>query len=66
VNWVKVYSSTNLQHAELLKHILNENDIEAIVMNKQDSSYVTIGEIELLVNRDKVLMAKKIISEAKL
>lgn len=66
MNWVKVYSSPNLQHVELLRHLLKENDIEAIVMNKQDSIYVTIGEIELLVNRDKVLLAKKIISEAKL
>jgi hypothetical protein len=51
---------------ELLKHILRENDIEAIVLNKQDSFYVTIGEIELMVNRNEVLRAKKIISEAKL
>lgn len=66
MNWVKVYSSPNLQHVELLKHILRENDIEAIVLNKQDSFYVTIGEIELMVNRNEVLRAKKIISEAKL
>jgi hypothetical protein len=51
---------------ELLKHILKESDIEAIVLNKQDSFYVTIGEIELLVNRDEVIRAKKIISEARL
>jgi hypothetical protein len=66
VNWVKVYSSNNLQHIELLKHILKENGIEAIVMNKQDSIYVTIGEIDLMVNVNDVLRSKKVISETKL
>jgi hypothetical protein len=66
VNWVKVYSSNNLQHIELLRHILKEHDIEAIVMNKQDSIYVTIGEIDLMVERNHVIRSKKIISESKL
>ena len=66
MNWVRVYSSTNLQHIELLKHILKENDIDAIVMNKQDSFYITIGEIDLMVKGEEVLRSKKIISETKL
>jgi len=66
VNWVKVYSTNNLQHIELLRHILKENGIDAIVMNKQDSIYVTIGEIDLMVNTNDVLRSKKIISETKL
>ncbi|MCZ4407370.1 DUF2007 domain-containing protein [Cryomorphaceae bacterium 1068] len=66
MNWVKVYSSNNLQHIELLKHILKENGIDAIVMNKQDSIYVTIGEIDLMVSVNDVLRSKKIISETKL
>lgn len=66
MNWVKVYSSKNLQHIELLRHILKENDIDAIVMNKQDSIYVTIGEIDLMVRGNDVLRSKIIISETKL
>ncbi|HKK40009.1 MAG TPA: DUF2007 domain-containing protein [Cryomorphaceae bacterium] len=66
MNWVKVYSTNNLQHIELLRHILKENGIDAIVMNKQDSIYVTIGEIDLMVNTNDVLRSKKIISETKL
>jgi len=66
VNWIKVYSTTNLQHIELLRHLLKENGIDAIVMNKQDSAYVSIGEIDLMVNGTDVLRSKKIISETKL
>jgi hypothetical protein len=66
MNWVTVYSSTNLQHVELLRHLLKEEDIDAIVMNRQDSAYVTIGEIDLMVKGPEVVRAKKIISEAKL
>ncbi len=65
-NWINVYSSANLQKVELLKHILQENDIDAVVMNRQDSTYPVIGEIELYVNRDKVIPAKKIIENTDL
>lgn len=66
MNWVKVYSSNILQNVELLRHLLKESDINAIVMNRQDSAYVSIGEIDLMVNGSDVVRAKKIISEAKL
>ncbi len=66
MNWVKVYTSVNLQHVELLKHILGEQGIGAIVMNKQDSFYVTIGEIHLMVKGDDFIRARKIISETDL
>lgn len=66
MNWVKVYSSTILQNVELLRHLLRENGIDAIVMNKQDSAYVAIGEIDLMVNGTDVLRAKKIITEVRL
>ncbi|MCH2214434.1 MAG: DUF2007 domain-containing protein [Flavobacteriales bacterium] len=66
MNWVKVYSSTILQNVEILRHLLRENGIEGIVMNRQDSAYVTIGEIDLMVKGPDVLRAKRIITEAKL
>ena len=66
INWINVYSSFNLQKVELLKHILQENDIDAVVMNRQDSTYPVIGEIALYVNRDNVIPAKKIIENTDL
>jgi hypothetical protein len=64
--WVSVYSSKKLHNVELLRHILKENDIRAVVLNQQDSFYVTIGEIRLMVRPDKVMHAKTIIAKADL
>ncbi|HKL02428.1 MAG TPA: DUF2007 domain-containing protein [Cryomorphaceae bacterium] len=65
-DWVAVYTSGSLHNVELLKHILNQADIDAIVLNQQDSFYKSIGDIKLLVRRENVIPAKKIISDAAL
>lgn len=65
-NWVIVHSSMNLQKMELLRHILSENQINAVVLNRQDSIYPVIGEIDIYVKREDVIRAKKIISESHL
>ncbi len=65
-NWVKVYASTKLHNVELLRNILEEKDLRAIVVNKQDSFYPSIGEIELYVKSDEVMAAKRIIEESAL
>lgn len=65
-DWVTVYSSTALHNAELLKHLLSQRNIEAVVLNQQDSFYKTIGEIRLLVRSNDVMLAKRIIAESEL
>jgi len=63
-DWVTVYSSAALHNVELVKHLLFQRDIEAVTLNQQDSFYKTIGEIRLLVRRDDVMLAKRIIAES--
>lgn len=46
--WQKVFSSTDFFQAELLKQLLVANDIEAVLLNKKDSSY-QFGEAQVLV-----------------
>jgi len=48
-DWKKVFSSQQLAVASMVMGILNENDIPAKSMNKQDSSYVFLGEVEVYV-----------------
>ncbi|MDB5131480.1 MAG: hypothetical protein JWR02_1229 [Mucilaginibacter sp.] len=38
-NWIKLFTSTNFYQAEMLKQALIENDINAVLMNQQDSSH---------------------------
>ena len=61
-NWIKIYTSTDPFKIELLKGFLNENNIMAMSINKKDSSYLSFGEIELLVNEKDVMKAKILIT----
>ncbi|KAF0197083.1 MAG: hypothetical protein FD166_2042 [Bacteroidetes bacterium] len=59
--WVCVYTSIQLHKVEMIRGILDENGITAIVVNKQDSVYL-IGEIELFVSYDDAFNANQIIN----
>ncbi len=58
--WTLVYSTGNLQRAELIKAMLQENGIEAVVLNKQDSSYA-FGDVEVYVTEENQLKANHLI-----
>ena len=60
-DWIKIYSSGESYKAELLKGLLFENNIEAVIINKQDSSYL-FGELEIYVIADDVIKAKHILT----
>lgn len=55
--WVKIKIYTNPIGGEIVKQMLEENNIPAVLMNKQDSSY-HFGKLELYVqehNKDAAL-----------
>jgi hypothetical protein len=45
----KLYSTTSNAEASIIKGMLEENNIPVFVMNKQDSSYLNFGEVEIYV-----------------
>ncbi len=45
-NWTKVYTSTDFYKAEIVRQVLIDHEIEAVLMNKQDTSY-KFGEIHI-------------------
>lgn len=51
-NWKKVYSFSKMHLALIAEEILSENNIECNILNKQDSSYIVLGEIEIYVKSD--------------
>ena len=63
-HWEVVFSTTLLYKAEIIKGMLEEEGIQAVIVNKQDSSYISFGEIELLVPLEDVLTAKQIMERA--
>jgi hypothetical protein len=48
-NWVVIYSSDKPWQAEIAKQVLADNGIEAVVINKRDSSYTAFGDAEVYV-----------------
>jgi hypothetical protein len=62
-HWEMVFSSTKLYRVEMAKSLLEEEGIPSVIVNKQDSAYITIGEIELYVNREDILKGKYIINQ---
>lgn len=63
-NWHLIYSTGNSALANILKGMLEENHIPAIIMNKQDSSYLSFGDIEIYVPRNLKDIATHLIDKA--
>ena len=61
-DWKKVFSSSQLAASSMVMGILNENEIPAKTLNKQDSSYVFLGEVEVYVPLDMYEKAQALIS----
>ncbi|MDA3866224.1 MAG: DUF2007 domain-containing protein [Salinivirgaceae bacterium] len=63
-DWVIAFSTTQAYQAYIIKDLLEDHDIDAVVIDKQDSFYIMIGEIEVVVKADDVIRAKHLIKKA--
>ena len=61
-DWIEVYSTNDIFKAEVIKNLLISNNIEAIIMNQQDSSY-HFGTAKIYTKKENILKTKEIISE---
>jgi hypothetical protein len=61
--WQRIYFSDKPHLVEIAKTILKDNHIESVIVDKRDSSYISIGELELFVKDDDVILAKLIIEK---
>ena len=50
-NWIRIFSTTNYYQAEIVKQMLVENQIDTVLLNKQDSSHRTFGDIEVYIHQ---------------
>lgn len=58
-----MYSSNSIPIAEIVKQMLISNGIEAVLMNRQDTMYPSLGEAEVYVSNENSLTAEKLIKE---
>lgn len=48
-HWFLLYATQNFSEASIIKGMLEENSVPVLLVNKQDSSYLNFGDIELYV-----------------
>jgi len=63
MNWKLIFKTPIAHHAEIVRAILDKNQIENVLLNKQDSSYLNFGNWEVYVSKNKILKAIKIIQD---
>lgn len=47
--WIKIYTSQEFIKSEIVRQVLTDNGIDAVLMNKQDSSY-KFGNIDVYIH----------------
>ena len=62
--WYLLFTTRNVAEASIIRGLLEENHIPIQVLNKQDSSYLNFGDIELHVPTRLKEMAKQIMESA--
>lgn len=63
-DWITIFSSTLAVQVDLIKALLEENQIATVVVNKQDSMQPFLNaniEILLMVQGDEVIRAKRLL-----
>lgn len=63
-NWIKVFEDGKQIRAEIVKGVLGENEIQAVVLNKKETVYQIFGTYEVHVKREDVMKATKLIQNA--
>lgn len=66
--WIVIYRDNDSNKAEIIKALLEDNDINAVIVNKMDSMHLHLSnaEVEVHVPQSDVIQAKYILSKTDL
>ncbi len=62
-NWSNVFETKKEYRAEIVKDVLEQAGISAIIMDKRDSAYYIFGHWEVHVPADNAIKALKILDD---
>ncbi len=65
-NWVLAYEVPALIQGTIAQQVLEANGIESQIVNQQDSSYPTVGCIQIYVQSKDLETARQILEKTKL
>lgn len=60
-NWNKVFETPMQVRAEIVKGVLEEHQIQAVILNKKETIYQIFGNYEVHVQREKMIEANNLI-----
>ena len=63
--WIRIYTSADFFKSELVRQVLADHEMEAILINKQGFPY-RIGEVEIYIHENNFQKALEIIIENEL
>lgn len=62
-DWVTVYQAGQSFQAEIAKEILESEDIQCVIINENESTFPSIGEVEVMVHKDFEERAKELLKD---
>ena len=62
-NWYLLYTTRDLSEANIIKGMLEENSLQVMLINKQSSSYIIFGDIEIYVPDHLKDVAKELLEQ---
>ena len=64
-DWVIIYTSSNPNQSQIVKSVLEDNNIDVVIMDKTDSMHKHLmnADVELHIRPKDVIKAKYIISK---
>ncbi len=60
-NWIRVFEDQNQIRAEIVKGVLEERGVPAVLLNKKETVYQLSGTYQVLVPNDQALSALQLI-----
>ncbi|REG84678.1 putative signal transducing protein [Algoriphagus antarcticus] len=60
-NWNKVFETPMQVRAEIVKGVLEEHQIQAVILNKKETVYQIFGYYEVHVQRENMILANNLI-----
>ena len=62
-DWVCVYHTDQSYQAEIAKEILENEGLECVIMNEHDSTFPSIGEVEVWIHQNFQIKAKELLKD---
>lgn len=65
-DWIKIYSSNSLVSASMVADVMNQHEVPAKLLDRKDSAYVFLGEAEVYIPNEFVIVATEILKSIEL